>query len=127
MSFLCFLPHAKEHKYNKRSHMSTCDLIAGFNYTVKSCSSCGKGYIPFLPAQCTNATWLLRQACAPKADKKNLYLDSKIIRMSSFYNLDSIMHLSILQQKHVKITLNLNDLKKVFKTRCHCLWVYFAV
>lgn len=48
----------------------TCDLIASFNSTVKSCNPCGKGYIPFLPSQCTDGTWV-ETSMHPEARQKN--------------------------------------------------------
>lgn len=76
----------------------------------------------FLPG-----TRALRQECIPKGDKKLLYgyLESKLIHRNSEYDSGSILHPIIFHQNHVKISLNINDLKKVCKTRIWYIYMYF--
>lgn len=49
----------------------------------------------------------------------------KLMHRISEYDSGSVLHRSIFCQNHVKISLYLNDLKKVCKTRIQCIYMYF--
>lgn len=78
-------------------------------------------------SSCHIGTWALRRKCITKGAKNLLYehLESKLVHRNFEYDLGSVLHLTIFNQNHVKISLNLNDLKKICKTRIQYVYMYF--